>query len=266
MPQCPHCQTPYEEGQRYCKVCGSFLLHPEEGDTFCPQCGIRVSARQEFCHECDAPLKGGAAPPTPGPAPEAEPPEAPPGPPAPPVQKPQTWLIGGLVGAGVIIIVLLVLLFTKGTAPPPALSPPAETPAPPAAAPAPAAPQAPQTQEESTAQLKADLQKLLSTLREAQLQKNIDQFRSVYSPAFPDLDTKAQATLTAWKNYDYLNLVFTLDDLKPIDADNAVGTVTWYIDTKNLGTQEINTYTQTYQVGFVKESGHWRIRSLEEVE
>ena len=57
MPQCPHCQAPYEVGQRYCSTCGSFLLHPEEGDTFCPQCGVRVSPRQEFCHECDAPLK-----------------------------------------------------------------------------------------------------------------------------------------------------------------------------------------------------------------
>jgi hypothetical protein len=46
------------------------LLHPEEGDTFCPQCNIRVSAKQEFCHECDAPLKGEAA------APKGAPPEA----------------------------------------------------------------------------------------------------------------------------------------------------------------------------------------------
>ena len=63
MPQCPHCQAPFEAGQRYCSTCGSFLLHPEQGDTFCPQCGVRVSPRQEFCHECDAPLKGDQAAP-----------------------------------------------------------------------------------------------------------------------------------------------------------------------------------------------------------
>ena len=83
MPQCPHCQTEYDKGQRYCSVCGSFLLHPEEGDTFCPQCGVRVSPRQEFCHECDAPLKGeglrkvevapGVAPPEPAPKPTGAP-------------------------------------------------------------------------------------------------------------------------------------------------------------------------------------------------
>jgi len=61
MPQCPHCQAPYEAGQRYCSICGSFLLHPEQGDTFCPQCDVRVSPLQEFCHECDAPLKGAPA-------------------------------------------------------------------------------------------------------------------------------------------------------------------------------------------------------------
>ena len=36
MPQCPHCQKPYEVGQRYCSTCGSFLMHPEQGDTFAP--------------------------------------------------------------------------------------------------------------------------------------------------------------------------------------------------------------------------------------
>ena len=84
MPQCPHCQTPFEVGQRYCSTCGSFLLHPEQGDTFCPQCGVRVSPLQEFCHECDAPLKGSpAAPgrpwgPPAAPAPEASPAKIPP--------------------------------------------------------------------------------------------------------------------------------------------------------------------------------------------
>ena len=87
MPQCPHCQAPYEVGQRYCSTCGSFLMHPEQGDTFCPQCGVRVSPRQEFCHECDAPLKGApVAPEALGPAPEAvaDPPRQPHLPKAPP--------------------------------------------------------------------------------------------------------------------------------------------------------------------------------------
>ncbi|MFI5354898.1 MAG: zinc ribbon domain-containing protein, partial [Desulfobaccales bacterium] len=112
MPQCPHCQTEYDKGQRYCSVCGSFLLHPEEGDTFCPQCGVRVSPRQEFCHECDAPLKEGlrkvevapgAAPPEPAPQPTVTPASS----------ALPSWVIGALAGAGIIIIILLIVLFSR---------------------------------------------------------------------------------------------------------------------------------------------------------
>ena len=104
MPQCPHCQAPYEAGQRYCSTCGSFLLHPEQGDTFCPQCGVRVSPRQEFCHECDAPLKEAqAAPEALGTAAGA----AAPAPEAPPAKIPPSgmpsWLMGVLVGAGILL-------------------------------------------------------------------------------------------------------------------------------------------------------------------
>src|SRR5512135_2988160 len=105
MPQCPHCQAPYDKGQRYCSVCGSFLLHPEEGDTFCPQCGVRVSPRQEFCHECDAPMQTGAPGKVSGSAGQAsaaEPATPPPGPTPgpPPTAGLSPWVIGSLAVAG----------------------------------------------------------------------------------------------------------------------------------------------------------------------
>jgi uncharacterized Zn finger protein (UPF0148 family) len=258
MPQCPHCQTPYEEGQRYCKMCGSFLLHPEQGDTFCPQCGVRVSPRQEFCHECDAPLPGAKTarqalelePEAQAPLPEAlEPSPAPP----PPTGIP-SWLIALLAGSGIVIIVLLILLFTRGTS-----MPPAPSPAPKVEVPAPGAPAAP-------ASLKEQLQNVLSTLREAQLHQDISQFMSVYSPTFPELADKRANTLKSWEHYDFTNLVFTIDKIQPFEPDNAIAWVTWYLDTKNRRTQELSTSTQTYKVRFAKEQGKWRIRSLEEVE
>jgi hypothetical protein len=61
MPQCPTCKAQYEIGQRYCETCESYLLNPEEGDYFCPQCGIRVAPQQEVCHKCNAAL-GDTAP------------------------------------------------------------------------------------------------------------------------------------------------------------------------------------------------------------
>jgi hypothetical protein len=276
MPQCPHCQTPYETGQRYCSVCGSFLMHPEQGDTFCPQCGVRVSPRQEFCHECDAPLKGEAA--------ESAkiPPEEPataaaaaPGPGPVPAPGMQPWVIGLLIGAGVIIIILLILVFSRGTPPTPTPVPPqVAAPAPAPSAPPPAAPKAPAavapgapTQAvPAPAALKEQLQNVLATLREAQLHKDIIKFMSIYSLTYPELDDKRANTLKSWENYDYTNLVFTLDKIQPIDADNTIATVTWYVDVRNRRTQELSSSSQTYEVRFTKELGNWRIRAIEEVE
>jgi len=268
MPLCPHCQTPYEAGQRYCSTCGSFLLHPEEGDTFCPQCGVRVSPRQEFCHECDAPLKGAlAATEALGPAEEPlVPPEVPPvrpGPSPPPAGTP-SWLMALLIGSGIVIIILLILLFTRGT------PPPAPPPAPKAAVPAPQAPAAvPQAAKPApvpAANLTEQVKDVLASLRDAQLHKNIIQFMNAFSLTYPELDTKRSDTLTAWENYDFTNLAFKLGKVQLLDPNNATAEVTWYIDVRNRRTQELSSYTQTYQVRFAKELGKWRIRSLEEVE
>ena len=288
MPQCPHCQAAYEVGQRYCSTCGSFLLNPDQGDTFCPQCGVRVSPRQEFCHECDAPLKGGqAAPEALEPAPEikaatpevkaaapeikAAAPETAPGIVPPPGMP--SWLIGLLVGSGILILILLFLLFTRGTSTPPAptSAPKAEAPAP--ALPEPTPPPAPATATpppgpapQAEAGLQEQLHKELSILQEAQLRKNIVQFMSIYSLTYPELDNKRARTLKSWERYDITNLGFTIDKIQPIDPDNAIAWVTWNMDTKNRRTQNLASSTQTFQVRFAKELGKWRIRSLEEVE
>ena len=282
MPQCPQCQAEFGKGQRYCSVCGSFLLHPEEGDTFCPQCGVRVSPRQEFCHECDAPLKeeglkavqvGPGETPPPEPIPKSAS--------TPASQGMPGWVTGALAGGAIIIILLLIIVFSRtGTPPPPApapqaTAPPAEAPAPPAppaAAPVPVptppatAPGPPAEAPAPGTELKDQLQSVLSTLREAQLKKNISEFMSVYSTGFPNQEEKRAAALKAWDNFDYANLVFTVDKVQGIDADNALAWVTWYMDIRNRSNQELASATQTYQVRFAKESGNWRIRELKEVE
>ncbi|HLD47888.1 MAG TPA: zinc ribbon domain-containing protein [Desulfobaccales bacterium] len=273
MPQCPHCQAPFEAGQRYCSTCGSFLLHPEQGDTFCPQCGVRVSPRQEFCHECDAPLKEGAAAPealgtaagAAAPVPEAPAAKISPG-------GMPSWLMGVLVAAGILVIILLILLFTRGASTPPAPAPApkaeAPAPAPPAATATTAAPAtpAPEPAPSAEAKLQEELQKELSILREAQLRKDIVRFMSVYSLTYPDVEEKRASTLKAWERFDFTNLVFTVDKIQSIDPENAIGEVTWYMDTKNRQTQGLASGSQAFQVRFAKELGKWRIRSLEEVE
>jgi hypothetical protein len=172
------------------------------------------------------------------------------------------WVVGLLAGAGVLIVILLILLFTRGATPP---EPKAEAPAP-AVTPAPPAPPAAPPAAAAPADLKEQLGQVLSTLREAQMNKDIVKFMSVYSLTFPDLEQKRADTLKAWENFDFTNLVFTVDKIQPVDPDNAIAWVTWYIDTRNRGTQELASSSQTYQVRFVKEMGQWRIRSLQEGE
>jgi hypothetical protein len=96
--------------------------------------------------------------------------------------------------------------------------------------------------------------------------KDLVQFMSVYSLTFPQLDAKRAETLRSWEDFDFSNLVFTLDKVQLLDPDNVQASVTWYIDTRNRRTQELSSSTQSYQVRFVKELGQWRIRSLEELE
>jgi hypothetical protein len=183
-----------------------------------------------------------------------------------------SWLIGLLVGSGILILILLILLFTRGTSTPPAPTPApkveAPAPAPPAATPAPsqAAAPAPDPALLAETNLKEQVQKELSILREAQLRKDIVQFMSIYSLTYPELDDKRAGTLKSWERYDFTNLVFTIDKIQSIDPDNTIAWVTWYMDTRNRRTQNLSSSSQTFQVRFAKELGKWRIRSLEEAE
>jgi hypothetical protein len=228
-------------------------MHPEEGDTFCPQCGVRVSPSQQYCHECDAPLKGEVLQGATAPAGEASPPGPAPAPGPPPApQGLPPWVIASLAGAGIIIILLLIVIFSRtGTTPAP---PVAESQAPPALA-TPGAP---------AADLTGQLEAVLSTLRNAQLQKNINSFMSVYSASLPTYDLKRQETLKYWGGYDFANLVFTVDKVQAIDADHALASVIWYLDVRNRETKELSSATQRFQVQFVKEKGNWRISNIKE--
>jgi hypothetical protein len=110
------------------------------------------------------------------------------------------------------------------------------------------------------------LQGILAKMREARLNKDIILLMNCYSLTYPDVENKRREALKAWDNYDYTNMVFTIDEVQPLDADNANAKVTWYVDLRNRRTGELISSTQTFQVRFAKELGQWRIRSLEEAE
>jgi hypothetical protein len=183
-----------------------------------------------------------------------------------------TWGMGALIGSGVVIVVLLALLLSRTGAPPPPPAPPpvAVAPAPPAPPPAPvkAEPAAKPGEAPPAAvpDLKGELLTVLNSMKDGHQRKDIVLYMSTYSLTYPGLDAKRKATLKSWENYDYLNLVFTLDDIQSLDPNNAVAKATWYIDTRNRRTQELSSAKQTYEIRFAKEQGKWRIRSLQEQE
>jgi len=175
----------------------------------------------------------------------------------------QPWMVGLLIAGGIIILVLLIMLFSRSStqvqAPSPAAPKAAAPAAPGATAPAP-------TPGAQPATVKDQIQAALSKMREARLNKDIALLMSCYSATFPDLEDKRTEAQKAWENYDYSNMVFTIDSIQPLDADNVKAKVTWYVDLKNRSTGELISATQTFQVRFAKELGQWRIRSLEESE
>jgi len=277
LPQCPTCKAPYELGQRYCEQCESYLLHPEEGDYFCPQCGIRVAPNQEICHKCNAilPEAGAAAaqgqkPPAP-PAFEPPPPEVPPTPTPPPKWGIPPWGLALIIAAGFLIVIILGLLLRQGTVPtevaekppPPAVAP--TTPVAPAAPTAekPAPPAAPTPAAEAT--LADEVAETLNNLREAQLKNDIILFMSCYSYLYPSLDKKRETTLEYWKDFKFLDLNFILDDIKPMGENNALARVTWTMQIQTRKSQEFDSFTQTFRVVLAKELGKWRVRSIKDI-
>lgn len=288
MPQCPNCKTPYEIGQRYCQNCESYLLEPEKGDHFCPQCGIRVAATQEICHKCNASL----TPQAPGVRGETKKPEAvaasgaEPSPAVVPPRSLPLWVPATLIAAGFVIVILLAVIFTRSgpKAPPVPESPavatspgapsPAAVPAPPAQ-PAAATPQPaekpavvpadtspPRSREEI---LLEEVQKTFDNLKKAQMEQDIILFMSCYSYLYPSLDRKRKETLSYWNNFRYMSLEFAVDDLKPLGPDTLLAKITANLQVQNLRTHEFRNFTQKFEVSMGKELGAWRIRSLKDI-
>jgi ketosteroid isomerase-like protein len=183
------------------------------------------------------------------------------------------WIHGFLAGVGVLCVLLLISYFIWGwpfatsegpeeinpTPPQTLVAPttpatPVETPPPPGAAVGP------------PAALKAELSSVLARLQAATQKRDLQQLLSLYSPSFPDLSQKAREISRSWASYDYLSLNFKLTEIKTPAPDNATALVTWTIKTREHQTQKIQDLTRVYLVSFTRESGQWRIKSLEKVE
>jgi hypothetical protein len=126
-------------------------------------------------------------------------------------------------------------------------------------------PVAPAAPEESTALVKGQLQQVISGIREANQKKDLSKLLSYYSPNLPGLTQRTQSISKVWKIYDYPKIEFDIEDIKLLPDTTALARVKWEAEAKNISTQKSNNVSKTYLIKFGKESGQWRIKSLEDV-
>lgn len=270
MKECPACGASVKEHYSFCRSCGGPLKLPETDLVFCTDCGTRVKASQEVCHSCQRPLAPEG--------PEDSPPAAPGYQFAVSAWRPQFRVIALLGGSALaIILVAWWLLMPKPQPHLPAVPPvPAESEikgSPSASEPktAPASPVLAKASQVSPAPeslptievLRKQLEELLQNMRDAQLNKDLEKYFNYYSPNFPDLDKKRQATTKNWELYNYLELEFKLEEVKLLITGNASALVTWKITYQTPGSEEIKNITQVFKILVSNESDRWRINKLE---
>jgi hypothetical protein len=114
------------------------------------------------------------------------------------------------------------------------------------------------------ADLRENLEAVLSSLRKAQLNKDIDLYMSLYihPPAEPNKSTN---TLKSWEYHDTTKLEFIIHEIQLTDPDNAIGSVTATEEIRDRRTQEVSRSTDNLKVHFTKEKDKWLIHSLEDI-
>jgi len=264
-PHCPYCHEPIMANHLYCRSCGASQIVPEFDRSFCPFCGLRVSKRQEFCHECCGHLM-----------PEETPDQE--------LRRPSFlqrfsfdfvgWATRSgkafLVVGGLLFALITYLALTKAAILPFGFGPSQEkslrqgivvaketgqsqpvTKKSPASLPSPVV-EPPQVQ----------VTERLNRIRQAQLNKDINLFLSSFSPDFPQLEEKRQKVLKTWQLYDFVNMNFEIQDMQKQDDNTMAVKVYWQVEYKNQHAEEIKQIDKYYSVSFSKEGDQWLIKGM----
>ncbi len=178
------------------------------------------------------------------------------------------WIRIFLPALALLSVALLAGIFLKGR-PYPTISPPNEQVHPDQGLPGPSVlaeqRSAAVTPEKSAIPLKEQLQQVVAGMQEANQKKDLSKLLSYYSPNFPGLPQRTQSISKAWKIYDYPKIAFEITDIKPLNDNAVMARVTWEAEARNINTQKSQNISKTYLIRFVKESGQWRILTLENV-
>jgi ketosteroid isomerase-like protein len=253
---CPQCNIEYDEGKKYCKKCGSFLLS-EEGSTFeiplveltelkkpeenlfCPTCQTSYK-KGKYCRKCGSLLAHGIPSQTPTIRSIQE-------------SSSQKFSKGRVkssfrpfpVLSAVAIIVLIVSggLFLwqrhNQTIQPTTLAPQNPTPS-------------------NEIEENKKIESLFEKIKEANLNKNIDLFMSCYSIDFKDRGKKEIDTLESWKKFNYLDLTYHLKE-RTISGHLADVRVEWEMKIDQKGGKQPEDIKTTLDVVLKKEGDFWKI-------
>ncbi len=105
---------------------------------------------------------------------------------------------------------------------------------------------------------------LLDSIKQANLQKNIDLFMSCYATDFKDREGKGKATVAFWKQFDYLVLSYDLKN-SSISGDTAKAKVEWLIKISSTTGGQPQESKTIMDVTLKKEEGGWKIKEVKQV-
>jgi hypothetical protein len=258
---CPKCNLKYEEGKKFCRKCGSFLL-TEEGSTFefpivestelkkteenlvCPRCQ-EFYKKGKYCRKCGSLLVQEI----PSQEPKAQ----------LFTKKPlrswgKEWLKflrpPPLITVSVVILLIIIGGYflwqrsfqTSKPVPPPLQNPPSLI----------------------EAKEAEKIQSLFEMIRQTNLKKNIDLFMSCYSLDFEDRDRKRLDTLDTWENFHYLDLTYDLKE-QTVHGDTASVRVEWLMKITPKGSQNPEVNRTLLEVILKREEDRWKIKEIKPV-
>jgi len=131
--------------------------------------------------------------------------------------------------------------------------------APPSPLPLPDASKTPSTEVREIRNIKT----LLESIRQANLQKDIDLFISCYASDFGNLEGRKRTTLAYWEKFNYVDLSYDLKD-PSISAETAKARVEWVIKTSAKGGGRPQENKSVLDVTFKKEDGGWKIKEVKQ--
>lgn len=105
---------------------------------------------------------------------------------------------------------------------------------------------------------------LLDSIKQANLQKNIDLFMSCYATDFKDREGKRKSTLAFWKQFDYLTLSYDLKT-SSISGDAAKAKIEWLIKISSTTGGQPQESKTIMDVTLKKEEGGWKIKEVKQV-